>query len=568
MMNIQCKKCKATNTGRAAFCKKCGFPLETKSLSLEGKRVGNYQLLTRIGGGGFGEVYRAEHAELGNPFAVKILHPRLAQDPQFVERFRHEAMVLAGLQHENVVQVVDFGQKDDIGFYLVMEWLEGRTLHRIWRQKRVLSQGKIYALFSQLLDALQLAHDSGIVHRDMKPENLILTKGSRGRTILKIVDFGIATIISGSNDKSDPLNKRGMAIGTPYYMSPEQAAGRLDKVDHRSDLYACGVIFVELLVGRRLFRSKDAKDILRQQIETPPPRLDQLNPNRQYPESFQQIVDKALAKRREERFNSATEFFQAVQKAMDDAGILPIEEDEYSSPSSSNLLSTLVTSDDMEAFTTGQNSGGHSHGHQAISSQNSPSSATSSAISSAASSAISSAASSAISSIKNIQTTHKKTLYITLILGFLLLLTLAISFSFSPSSESIEPLIPAPPSLPLSYKNVGKKPDVRENLSKKKKQNEKQNEKQKKKQKKKQLKVVSKKTKKIRYRWLFIRTKPSRVRVYINYKYRGKTPKKVYIPYRMKVKVRLRKRGFMTKKFIWRARRNEKKRITLIEELF
>ncbi|MCB9638701.1 MAG: serine/threonine protein kinase [Myxococcales bacterium] len=308
--------------------------------SLLGRRVGNYQLVNRIGGGGFGDVYRAEHAELGNPFAVKVLHPRFSTDAEFVERFRHEAMVLAGLRHENVVQVVDFGEIEQIGFYLVMEWIEGTTLHRYWRKKRVLPVGQVFALFSQLLDALELAHGRGIVHRDMKPENLMLTKGGRGRTIVKIVDFGIAKIVGQSAQGS------GLAIGTPYYMSPEQAAGQERLVDHRADIYACGVILTELLTGRRLFQTKDPKEILRHQIESAPPTLLELNPKREYPEALQAVINRALAKRPSERYASASEFFDELNGVMRAEGIQPDDQEstwnDNLTATSTNLL-TLMT---------------------------------------------------------------------------------------------------------------------------------------------------------------------------------------------------------------------------------
>ena len=347
-MNAQtvCKGCQHVNQGSVAFCQKCGLPVERNTMALEGQEVGKYKLVEKIGGGGFGEVYRAKHVELGNPFAVKILHPSLAVDGQFVERFRHEAMVLAGLQHENVVQVVDFGQKEDLGFYLAMEWLEGVTLHKQWRRKRVLPLGQIYAIFSQLLDALQMAHDRGVVHRDMKPENLILSTGSRGRTILKIVDFGIAKIIHG-NAAQDPLNQSGMAIGTPYYMSPEQAAGQMQMVDHRTDLYACGVILTELLTGRRIFRTKDPKKILRMQIESPVPQLSALSPNRSYPASLQHIIEKALAKNPNHRYNSASEFYNELDAAMKAEGIQPQEED-FDTTATANLAAFGIRGDTNE----------------------------------------------------------------------------------------------------------------------------------------------------------------------------------------------------------------------------
>ncbi len=547
-MSIACKKCKALNPDSAAFCKKCGFPLEAQPLHLEGVQVGNYRLLSRIGGGGFGEVYRAEHAELGNPFAVKILHPRLAQDPQFVERFRHEAIVLAGLQHENVVQVVDFGHKEDVGFYLVMEWLEGRSLHRVWRQKRVLPEGKIYALFSQLLDALQLAHDRGIVHRDMKPENLMLIQGSRRRTILKIVDFGIATILSGSQKPNDPLNKRGIAIGTPYYMAPEQALGQLHKIDHRSDIYACGIILTELLTGRRVFRGKTAKDILRQQIEKRPPRLHELNPNKNYPPSYQEVIDKALAKRRKDRYNSASEFFHALKHAMDAAGIQPIEEDDDNSSSSPDLLANLISSDSLSAPL-----------NTSSSFNSAPSLNTSSSFNSATSLADTHPSTLPPPSHKNLKHLPRALLIgTTLTLLILLALGLSLFSHDAPSSHhDKQPLAflkqQHSPSLP-PQKRTSLPPQKRlpKNATMP------------------PLKrtMAPKPRKKLKYYSLYLITSPPKARIYVNRRYRGKTPKKIYIIRGMRVKIRLWKKGYIVKKFIWRAKRSERKKFTLIEELF
>lgn len=338
-MSLTCQVCGTSHQKEVPFCRECGYPLQGEGLALEGRCIGNYRLVQRIGGGGFGEVYRAEHVELGRSFAIKVLHGRLSNDDQFVERFRREAMVLAGLQHENVVQVVDFGQHPEIGFYLVMEWLEGRSLHRVWRRKRVFPLGQVYALFSQLLDALQLAHSLGVVHRDMKPDNLLLIKGSRGRSILKIVDFGIATIIQ-QQDGGDPLNQSGVAVGTPHYMSPEQASGKHELVDHRSDIYACGVILVELLTGRRMFKSKDPRVILRHQIETPPPRLKELYPKITYSDALQAVVDRALAKDRNARYHSAGEFFHALSAVMK-AENVRIDETGLDSATNSNSAGNL-----------------------------------------------------------------------------------------------------------------------------------------------------------------------------------------------------------------------------------
>ncbi len=287
--------------------------------SFEGEVVGNFRLIRRIGVGGFGSVYRAEHVELGNPFAIKILHPHLSKDPDFVGRFRREALTLANLRHENVVQVVDFGEDPKVGFYLVMEWLEGKSLYRLWRRRKTFPLEQIYAIFSQLLDALEHAHRQGVVHRDLKPENLILVRGSLNRAVLKIVDFGIAAIIRGERTQVEDE----LAVGSPHYMAPEQIRKEYDKIGPRTDIYACGVILFELLTGERPFKGKDARELMQKHLEEHPPTLLDIPGAVTASPEFQAILDRALAKEPSERFSSAEEMFEALSQAMKNEGIEP-----------------------------------------------------------------------------------------------------------------------------------------------------------------------------------------------------------------------------------------------------
>lgn len=320
--------------------KQGGYP-SVALLALDGEKdwsedalvVGNYQLTRLVGQGGFGAVYEAQHVTLKNSFAVKLLQPQWAKEEKFFERFQREALVMAELRHENVVQVIDFGVSEQLGPYLICEWLEGKSLYRLWRLNRNLKWGWVLALMLQLLDALVYAHEKGIVHRDLKPENIIMTMGSRGRLLVKIVDFGIAHIVGKhfqqQGEKKDDLHQRGAAIGTPYYMSPEQVRGELDRIDHRTDLYACGIILAEMLTGQRVFEGGSNRDTMRLQLEALPPRLSELNPDREYPEILEAIVAKALSKDPAHRFQNAHEFNQTLEQAMRSVGIDPIWEDIY-----------------------------------------------------------------------------------------------------------------------------------------------------------------------------------------------------------------------------------------------
>lgn len=333
MSVITCSECQFSNASDAKVCRKCKFPFDGDWPSLVGQTVGNYELTRRVGGGGFGAVYHAKHVTLGNSFAVKILHPTLAEEETFIERFQQEAYVLAELRHENVVQVIDFGFLEGVGFYLITEWLEGRNLYRIWRRHNNLDRGWLLALFSQLLDALAYAHERGIVHRDLKPENLMLTRGARNRILLKIVDFGIAQIVErGAKrdaEEEGPEKRSSMAVGTPYYMAPEQVQGLVEQIGPRTDLYACGIILLEMLTGQRVFEAEGHRNIMRLQLEAIPPTLHELKPSGAFSEGLQEVIDQALNKLPEERFPDAQTFYQMLESAMDGMDVEPVWEDIY-----------------------------------------------------------------------------------------------------------------------------------------------------------------------------------------------------------------------------------------------
>lgn len=320
-----CNQCDYTNNNEATFCNRCGNHLKGAQNPLIDRIIDKYQLKERIGGGGFGTVYRAVHIELHNPFAIKILHPHLSEDSQMVQRFQREARLLANLRHHNIVQVIDFGHIEGLGFYLVMEWLEGHTLQWHLKHEGLPPREILVQIFDQLLDALHHAHEQGIVHRDLKPENLVLLPGKRMRRVLKILDFGIATMVTERGGSR--LTETGLAVGTPRYMAPEQAAGSIDKVDHRADIYSVGVLLSELLTGQQLYGGT-TNEVLLHQIETPAPRLSDLAPGIPFPPALEWIVQRALAKEPEKRFTSAEEFSDALLAALDDTpnptpGVIP-----------------------------------------------------------------------------------------------------------------------------------------------------------------------------------------------------------------------------------------------------
>jgi beta-lactam-binding protein with PASTA domain/predicted Ser/Thr protein kinase len=263
---------------------------------------GRYRLVARIGSGGMADVWCAEDQELGRRIALKVLHPRFAADPQFVERFRREASHAAGLQHPNVVAVFDRGEWHDTP-YIAMEHIEGPTLKEIVRDRGALPSALAADVVVQILRAARYAHKHGIVHRDLKPHNVILDEEGR----VKVTDFGIAR--AGASE----MTETGAIMGTAHYLSPEQAQGL--PVDGRSDLYSIGVILYELLTGRVPFDAESPVSIAVRHVSEIPVPPAEINPA--VPPALDAVTMRALAKAPEDRFQDADAFIAALQAARD-----------------------------------------------------------------------------------------------------------------------------------------------------------------------------------------------------------------------------------------------------------
>jgi beta-lactam-binding protein with PASTA domain/predicted Ser/Thr protein kinase len=262
---------------------------------------GRYRVIRRLGSGGMADVYCAEDTQLGRDIALKLLYRRFAEDSDFVERFRREASSAAGLQHPNVVQVFDRGQWDGT-YYIAMELLHGRNLKQVVRDHGALEPALAVDLVIQILKAARFAHRRGIVHRDIKPHNVIVDHEGRA----KVTDFGIAR--AGASD----MTETGSIMGTAQYLSPEQAQGL--PVDARSDLYSIGIVLYELLTGTPPFEAESPVTIaLKQVSETPVPPL-QRNPA--VPPPLDAVVMRALRKEPSERFQDADAFIAALESAM------------------------------------------------------------------------------------------------------------------------------------------------------------------------------------------------------------------------------------------------------------
>jgi len=261
---------------------------------------GRYQVVEHLGTGGMAEVYCAQDMQLGRKVALKLLHDRFAEDEEFVERFRREASSAAGLQHQHVVSVYDRGQAGGTS-YIAMEYVDGRTLKVLVQESGPLEPARAVELTVQILRAARFAHRRGVIHRDFKPQNVIVDDEGRA----KVTDFGIAR--AGASD----MTQTGSIMGTAQYLSPEQAQGHA--VGARSDLYSIGIILYELLTGRVPFHAESPITVALKQVSEAPVPPSEINPA--VTPELEEIVLRALQKEPERRFADADEFIAALEAA-------------------------------------------------------------------------------------------------------------------------------------------------------------------------------------------------------------------------------------------------------------
>lgn len=295
-----------------------GDTMADQTSDLTGTLLNNrYQILARVGQGGMGQVFRADHTLMGRTVAIKVLNPNLVTSQESVARFKREIQTLAQFEHPNVVRLFDAGTTPSGRFYMAMEFVQGEPLSRILAGSGRLELKRFARLFGQVLQGVGKAHERNIVHRDLKTENLLVTTSDSGAEVVKIMDFGIAKLLSDEPVQgSDPfLTAERVAVGTPEYMSPEQAAGGA-QVDHRSDLYSLGVVAFELLTGRLPFEAESPVGYIGKHIVDPPFTFEEAQPGLGHPPAIERFVLKALEKEPSERFQSAEEMLDALEVAL------------------------------------------------------------------------------------------------------------------------------------------------------------------------------------------------------------------------------------------------------------
>ena len=280
-----------------------------------------YIILEWIGAGGMAAVYRASHRLLNELRAVKVVFAKFSRDEDFLRRFRHEAAIARRLRHENAVWVEDLDEIEDGRPFIAMEFLEGDDLRKLIKEQGPLSVERTLKLGSQVASALSAAHKLGIVHRDIKPDNIFITRDSSGNETAKVLDFGIAKAREGVLQGGYTATKTGVIIGTPEYMSPEQAEGHLsENLDGRADIYSLGIVLYEMLTGKLPFESDTPLGMCMHHLQTVPRPPHELRPDLSIPEAVSAVLMKALEKQRERRFQTADEMLAALRNPSAFAG--------------------------------------------------------------------------------------------------------------------------------------------------------------------------------------------------------------------------------------------------------
>lgn len=304
-----CPQCGTWNRAAAAVCTRCAaelpeldrgaFDRPDEEISRLRRATGNrYRVLRRLGGGGMADVFLAEQAQLNRHVVIKVLHPHLARDREVAERFRREAEAAAKLVHPHVCGILDYGATDDV-VYAVMPFLTGGSLADQIQKNRFVDSSRAASVGAQVACALDYAHRRGVIHRDVKPDNVLFDED--GNAI--ITDFGIATARFHAR-----LTASGRAMGTPHYMSPEQAMGKL--VDGRSDIYAIGILLYESLVGFPPFDGPDAFSVSYKQVHEMPVPPAEVSPR--VPAALSEIVMRCLSKAATARYGRGYELADAL----------------------------------------------------------------------------------------------------------------------------------------------------------------------------------------------------------------------------------------------------------------
>jgi len=335
-----CLQCGHADEGGFLYCPQCGTKAPEAgdaADSLIGRTLNDkYRMVAEIGAGAMGTVYLAEHIGLKKKVALKVLHPGMVVSDESLHRFQREGIAAGKFNHPNLIQIFDFDKADGRLFYLAMEYVEGSNLKVYLRRKGRLSVPEATRISRQILSCLAEAHRHGIVHRDLKPDNIMITPGPGGTVVVKVLDFGLSKLVD-LQAHSSMVTQQGRILGTPLYMAPEQCAG--EEADARSDLYAMGLMIYEMVTGLRPFPEESTTELLFTRATKEAPSILAEFPEIDVPTELDQLIMRALQRRREDRFAAADEMLAALNAIRSGRSTST-----PSSPSSWGAGTTIVTS--------------------------------------------------------------------------------------------------------------------------------------------------------------------------------------------------------------------------------
>ncbi|HZX93352.1 MAG TPA: protein kinase [Myxococcales bacterium] len=319
-MSRTCPECHTQYEDEILHCPEDGLDLTVLSDDDEliGRSIGSYDIVRVLGKGGMGAVYMAEHPVIGSRVAIKFLHPQFSTDRKIVDRFFNEARAVNVIGHDNILKILDLNVTEDNRHYFIMEFLHGKALQDLINPDAPMPLSASGPILLQVCEALQAAHDNGIVHRDLKPDNVYLTVHKGKKNFVKVVDFGIAKL-TDETGQSTGKTQTGMVMGTPAYMSPEQAGGMTSKIDGRSDIYSLGCMSFQMATGRLPFPGTSFGEVLIGHLQLPPPRPRDLAP--ELPEEFEAVILKCLEKKQEDRYQSMRAVHDAIAAVMEKLAI-------------------------------------------------------------------------------------------------------------------------------------------------------------------------------------------------------------------------------------------------------
>ncbi|SEM70247.1 serine/threonine protein kinase [Stigmatella aurantiaca] len=313
-----CPSCGADARESSKYCPACGSSL-VRTVAEADEYIGKtlakkYRVEALIGEGGMGKVYRSRQLVLDKPVVLKVLRQSLLSDERTVARFQREAKAASRLNHPNSISILDFGQAEDGALFIAMEFVPGEDLHQLLVREWPLPEARVIRIVSQVLSALSDAHGAGVIHRDLKPENIMVEQRRNETDFVKVLDFGIAKITDSSGEDGPALTRAGFVCGTPEYMSPEQARGA--SLDHRSDLYAVGVLLYQLVTGLLPFESDSAVGFATKHLTEEPPPPSKRRPEARISVGMERLILRALSKDPDDRPANA-EAFKAELHALE-----------------------------------------------------------------------------------------------------------------------------------------------------------------------------------------------------------------------------------------------------------